>query len=170
MIIAFAVIQLPEFHIIKPLVASRFPRENHLKYDWPQSWDREVTYRRRTCANRGGPRGIAARHLSPATLEPLDRIADFDRMRQHYVAFSRARDVLILTAAATPAAHFNTIWEGLPRWPNLDTASRERLLDQRFGAEHSSETPAPPSDLVIPSVKRLIVRQGASGTLRAKPG
>ena len=104
------------------------------------------------------------------TFEPLDRVADFDRMRQHYVAFSRARDLLILTAAAPPAAHFNPIWEGLPRWPSLDTAARERLLSQRFGAESPGDAPVPPRSLVIPRVKRLIVRQSASGTLRAKPG
>ena len=109
-------------------------------------------------------------HFPRPTFEPLDRIADFDRMRQHYVAFSRARDLLILTAAATPAAHFNPIWEGLPRWPDLDGAARDKLLKQRFGAQPPGDAPAPPRDLVIPRVKRLIVRQSASGTLRATPG
>ena len=107
-------------------------------------------------------------HFPRPTFEPLDRIAHFDRMRQHYVAFSRARNLLILTAAAPPAPHFNPIWEGLPRWPGLDAASRDKLLKQRFGAERSGEAPAPPRDLVIPRVRRLIVRQGANGPLRVK--
>ncbi len=108
-------------------------------------------------------------HFPRPTFEPLDRIADFDRMRQHYVAFSRARDLLILTAAAPPAAHFAPIWEGLPHWPDLGAAARDKLLKQRFGAQPPGDAPAPPRSLVIPRVKRLIVRQSANGTLRAKP-
>ena len=56
-------------------------------------------------------------------------------MRQHYVAFSRARNLLVLTAAAPPAPYFAPIWEGRPRWPDLDTAARGSLLSQRFATE-----------------------------------
>ena len=109
-----------------------------------------------------------APYLPRPTFEPQQRIADFDRMRQHYVAFSRAQNLLILTAAAPPAAHFNPIWEDLPRWNRLDAAARQRLLRQRFGAKSSGAAPAPPRDLVIPRVRRLVIRQGPNGTPRTR--
>lgn len=49
--------------------------------------------------------------------EPEDRITHFDRMRLHYVAFSRPERVLVLTAHEQPKDHFNPIWQGLPQWP-----------------------------------------------------
>ena len=103
------------------------------------------------------------------TLLPASRVSsrpsafpDFDRMRQHYVAFSRARNLLVLTAAAPPADHFAAIWDHLPRWPALDAAARNRLLSQRFGPAHSGNTRAPSANLVIHRVKRLIVRPGGA--------
>lgn len=63
--------------------------------------------------------------------EPEDRITNFDRMRQHYVAFSRAQNVLALTAHKTPQNHFAAIWEGLPQWPYVE---KEKLADQRFAS------------------------------------
>lgn len=50
-------------------------------------------------------------------LEPENRITGFDRMRLHYVAFSRAEKVLVLTSTDDPQPHFNKIWQGLPQWP-----------------------------------------------------
>jgi DNA helicase-2/ATP-dependent DNA helicase PcrA len=61
--------------------------------------------------------------------EPLERITRFDRMRLHYVAFSRAEKVLVLTAHAAPKDHFAPIWEGLPQWPYVE---RDLLAMQRF--------------------------------------
>ncbi len=49
--------------------------------------------------------------------EPPARITGFDRMRLHYVAFSRAEKVLVLTTTNPPKPHFNPIWQGLPQWP-----------------------------------------------------
>ena len=92
------------------------------------------------------------------TFEPLARIPDFDRMRQHYVAFSRAQNLLILTASSPPAPHFNPIWDGAPRWNRLDTAARDRLLKQRFATAETGDAPLPSGDVVIPRVKRLVVR------------
>ena len=109
-------------------------------------------------------------HFPRPTFEPLERIADFDRMRQHYVAFSRAQNLLILTASRPPAPHFDPIWEGLPRWNRLDAAARDRLLKQRFAPEGSGDAPVPSGNLVIPRVKRLVVRHGPNETPRAKPG
>ena len=62
--------------------------------------------------------------------EPEAFIADYDRARQHYVAFTRARNLLVLTAAGEPHARFVSIWAGAARWPGVD---RDALARQRFG-------------------------------------
>ena len=51
------------------------------------------------------------------TFEPESRITQFDRMRLHYVAFSRPEKVLVLTSTENPKSHFDPIWQGLPQWP-----------------------------------------------------
>ena len=51
------------------------------------------------------------------SFEPENRITLFDRMRLHYVAFSRPQKVLVLTAHERPKEHFAPIWQGLPQWP-----------------------------------------------------
>jgi DNA helicase-2/ATP-dependent DNA helicase PcrA len=61
--------------------------------------------------------------------EPENRITLFDRMRLHYVAFSRPQKVLVLTANEPPKDHFAPIWQGLPQWPYVQT---ELLAAQRF--------------------------------------
>lgn len=62
--------------------------------------------------------------------EPEGRITHFDRMRLHYVAFSRPQDLLVLTAHEAPKDYFAPIWQGLPQWPYVE---KERLAVQRFG-------------------------------------
>ena len=52
-----------------------------------------------------------------SAFEPANRITLFDRMRLHYVAFSRAEKVLVLTTGTQAKSHFNAIWQGLPQWP-----------------------------------------------------
>lgn len=61
--------------------------------------------------------------------EPESRITLFDRMRLHYVAFSRPQKVLVLSAHESPKEHFAPIWQGLPQWPYVQT---ELLAAQRF--------------------------------------
>jgi DNA helicase-2/ATP-dependent DNA helicase PcrA len=61
--------------------------------------------------------------------EPENRITLFDRMRLHYVAFSRPQKVLVLTAHEPPKDHFAPIWQGLPQWPYV---KKELLAAQRF--------------------------------------
>jgi DNA helicase-2/ATP-dependent DNA helicase PcrA len=61
--------------------------------------------------------------------EPEDRTTLFDRMRLHYVAFSRPEKILVLTAHDRPKAHFAPIWQGLPQWPYVQT---ELLTAQSF--------------------------------------
>lgn len=73
------------------------------------------------------------RELSPyynrPPFEPEDRITQFDRMRLHYVAFSRPQKVLVLTAHEQPRDHFTTMWQGLPQWPYVQ---KDLLAAQRF--------------------------------------
>jgi DNA helicase-2/ATP-dependent DNA helicase PcrA len=61
--------------------------------------------------------------------EPESRITLFDRMRLHYVAFSRPQKILVLTAHETPKDYFSPIWQGLPQWPYVEKAL---LTTQRF--------------------------------------
>ena len=61
--------------------------------------------------------------------EPMDRITGFDRMRLHYVAFSRPQKLLVLTSTEQPKGYFNSIWEDLPQWPYVQ---KEILAAQRF--------------------------------------
>lgn len=61
--------------------------------------------------------------------EPEGRITAFDRMRLHYVAFSRPQKVLVLTAHEPPKDHFAVIWQGLPQWPYV---KKELLAAQQF--------------------------------------
>jgi DNA helicase II / ATP-dependent DNA helicase PcrA len=63
--------------------------------------------------------------------EPENRVTLFDRMRLHYVAFSRAQRVLVLTTNEAPKDHFTPIWQGLPQWPYVQ---KELLAAQRFEA------------------------------------
>lgn len=68
-------------------------------------------------------------HYHREPFEPEARITQFDRMRLHYVAFSRAQKVLVLTAHETPKEYFFPIWEGLEQWPYVE---KELLLSQSF--------------------------------------
>jgi DNA helicase II / ATP-dependent DNA helicase PcrA len=61
--------------------------------------------------------------------EPMNRITHFDRMRLHYVAFSRAEKVLVLSSENPAKDHFTSIWQGLPQWPYVE---RDLLGAQRF--------------------------------------
>jgi DNA helicase-2/ATP-dependent DNA helicase PcrA len=61
--------------------------------------------------------------------EPENRMTLFDRMRLHYVAFSRPQKLLVLTAHETPKKHFAPIWQGLPQWPYVQ---KDLLASQRF--------------------------------------
>ena len=59
------------------------------------------------------------RHLADCGVysgEPEARIGEFDRARQHYVAFTRALRLLVLTASVDLQARFNSICRGAARW------------------------------------------------------
>jgi DNA helicase-2/ATP-dependent DNA helicase PcrA len=73
-------------------------------------------------------RTLGAFYHRPA-FEPEARITGFDRMRLHYVAFSRPEKVLVLTSTQVPKAHFDPIWQGQPQWPYVKA---ELLAAQGF--------------------------------------
>ena len=96
--------------------------------------------------------------------EPRERIGDLDRARRHYVAFTRARSLLVLTASGEPQARFRSLWEGAARWPGLD---RESLARQRFGAAGAE----PRRVVEIDRLDRLVVSLMKSGlALSMAPG
>ena len=64
--------------------------------------------------------------------EPARRIATFDHMRQHYVAFSRAERLLVLTAGGPVHQRFADIWDGARRWRELSRRDLEALARQQF--------------------------------------
>ena len=72
-----------------------------------------------------------AGHSTRPPYEPAHRVADFDHARQHYVAFSRARNLLVLTSGGTVHPRFAAAWADLPRWDAMDRTALER---QRFGS------------------------------------
>ena len=82
--------------------------------------------------------------------EPEHLIGDYDRARQHYVAFTRARCLLVLTASGEPQARFRSIWGSAARWPGVD---RESLTRQRFGVAAA----APSRTVDIDRLDRLVV-------------
>ena len=90
-----------------------------------------------------------AGHLARPPYEPAHRVADFDHARQHYVAFSRARNLLVLTSAGAVHPRFAAAWADLPRWDAMDRTALER---QRFGS--SREVAAARS---IPRLRQLDV-------------
>ena len=57
---------------------------------------------------KGIDRVLGPFYQRPA-FEPENRIIGFDRMRLHYVAFSRAEKVLVLTTTDQPKPYFNPI-------------------------------------------------------------
>jgi len=73
------------------------------------------------------------RNLSPyyqrPPYEPEKRITTFDRMRLHYVAFSRPQKILVLNSSEHPKDYFAPIWGGLPQWPYVE---KDLLAAQKF--------------------------------------
>ena len=97
---------------------------------------------------------ILTEYIEGCAGEPAELAGDFDRARRHYVAFTRARRLLVLTATGEPHARFNDIWAGAARWPDVD---KETLASQRFGARQNATLP----DVIeIGHLDRLILRLG----------
>ncbi|MYD47048.1 MAG: hypothetical protein F4W95_01025 [Chloroflexi bacterium] len=100
------------------------------------------------------------------SFEPAQRIADFDYARQHYVAFSRPKRLLALTAAGAVHPRFAEAWDGLPRWDRMD---RSALAGQRFDPPEATRDAAaiPEASRLIPYLKRLDVWVGAAPDVAA---
>ena len=99
--------------------------------------------------------GVAlAEYIDGCAGEPAESAGEFDRARRHYVAFTRAKHLLVLTASGEPHARFNEIWAGAPRWPDMD---KDALAHQRFGAAQKATS----SDVIkIDYLDRLVLRLG----------
>ena len=68
-------------------------------------------------------------HYARQVFEPESRITGFDRMRRHYVAFSRAEKVLVLTAEESKkprSPDFDSIVAVAHRWPGIRTEVLDR--------------------------------------------
>ena len=106
------------------------------------------------------------RSLAPYYLrsdaEPAGRIAAFDHMRQHYVAFSRAERLLVLTAGGPVHQRFGGIWDGARRWIELCQRDIDALARQRFEprAKRPTREIAPMSGQVMLRLMGVDVRLG----------
>ena len=98
--------------------------------------------------------GTLAEYIEGCAGEPAEFIGEFDRARRHYVAFTRAKRLLVLTATGEPHARFNDIWAGAARWPDVD---KEALASQRF---ETRENTTPPNSVEIDHLDRLVIRLG----------
>ena len=92
--------------------------------------------------------------IAERSSEPGDRIGDFDRARLHYVAFTRARHLLVLTCSGEPHERFRSIWDSAARWPDVD---RKRLARQRFG---NAENRPRETFMEIGHLDRMVVNLG----------
>lgn len=66
---------------------------------------------------------VAERYHKRPPFEPRDRIRFFDFWRLYYTAFSRAQNLLVLTAneeKSTPSQYFRDIYKPLPSWRDDD--------------------------------------------------
>ena len=95
-----------------------------------REWDVVIVSSLDYCNPDVDPVGRELQHycLRPS-FEPVDRTSDFDNARQHYVAFSRPRGLLVLTSGDPVHPRLADAWDRLPRWDSMD---RRALARQRF--------------------------------------
>ena len=95
--------------------------------------------------------GVVRRYGRRRGYEAAARGVDPDRRRQYYVAYTRARNLLVLTGSRErlPAPAFDAVWGDLPRWPSIDHAA---LARQRFTPVEDGH---PPSPVRVATVDRL---------------
>ena len=101
-------------------------------------------------------------HCPRPSREPAHLIADFDLARQHYVAFSRPRHLLALTAGAPVHPRFRVAWDPLPRWEDMERSAlrRQRFRPADLVANAETDAALAASPRVIPFLKRLDVWVG----------
>ncbi|PMB97241.1 ATP-dependent helicase [Brevibacterium luteolum] len=76
---------------------------------------------------------IAHRHYHRPAFEPEDRIKYFDFWRLYYTAFSRAQNLLVLTAnedKSTPSRYFRDVYDPLPDWDDEALDYSEIALEE----------------------------------------
>jgi len=61
------------------------------------------------------------------SFEPENRITEFDSIREYYVAFSRAAELLILTTTGQPNQYVAPVWNTLNPWPDVETQVLQTL-------------------------------------------
>ncbi|MBE2182426.1 MAG: ATP-dependent helicase [Anaerolineae bacterium] len=86
-------------------------------------------------------------YLSRPPFEPLEKTKEYDFRRLYYTAFSRAQNLLVLTAneisghGRTPSAYFADYYNNLPYWRdssvNLSALHLESIKDIRLKREYS---------------------------------
>ena len=130
-----------------------------------REWDVVIVSSLDYCNPDVDPVGRELQHycLRPS-FEPADRTSDFDNARQHYVAFSRPRGLLVLTSGDPVHPRLADAWDRLPRWDSMD---RRALARQRFQpAEQTDNTERPPCPVpATPSLRRLDVWVGRAASL-----
>ena len=101
-----------------------------------------------------------AEYIAGCSGESTECAGEFDRARRHFVAFTRAKHLLVLTATGEPHPRFIDIWNRATRWPDVDRgdALARHLARQRFGAAHNGKT-RPVFE--IGHLGRLMVRVGS---------
>jgi DNA helicase-2/ATP-dependent DNA helicase PcrA len=75
-------------------------------------------------------------HLQP--FEPANRSAEFDLRRLYYVAFSRAKALLVLMAVREPEKHLAPFWRQLPSWSPTEIS---KMPNQGEPEEHFAPQP-----------------------------
>ena len=134
-----------------------------------REWDVVIVGSLDYCNPDGDPVGRELRHYSlRPSFEPVDRTSDFDHARQHYVAFSRPRGLLVLTSGDPVHPRLADAWDRLPRW---DSMGRGALARQRFRPpEQTHETERSPCPVhAAPSLRRLDVWVGRAAPLANGP-
>ena len=99
--------------------------------------------------------GALAEYIEGCAGEPAELAGELDRARRHYVAFTRARRLLVLTATGEPHAQ---VQRHLGRRRALARPiDKDALARQRFGAAQKATS----SDVIkIDYLDRLVLRLG----------
>ena len=104
-------------------------------------------------------------HLTRWSAEPPWRAAMFDLARQCYVAFSRARRLLILSASGPPHPVFRSVLDGVPDWTDADL---RRLTDghvQKPSEAQALHGANRTVELLVPSAGILTIRPATASAL-----
>ncbi len=105
-------------------------------------------------------------YLTRTVTEPPDRAAVYDLARQYYVAFSRARRLLVITAQREPHSIFALLWDTVPSWTSEDLQRRSGAGKFAVPDRTATAVDGGAFQLVVPKNGTLILRPSAG---RAPP-